>query len=105
MKKTVLILALCLSACATSKPLQLGSLRIGMTKLQVISVLNRRPDNTIGARSTAAGTVEVVQYTRHPLGAPEERYWLYFYNDALQQWGRPGDWEREADRIIEYRIK
>ena len=34
-----------------------------------------------------------------------ERYWLYFVNDELDQWGRPGDWEEKADDIIEVRYR
>ena len=29
----------------------------------------------------------------------------HFLDGKLQQWGRPGDWEREADRIYEIRIR
>lgn len=32
-------------------------------------------------------------------------YWLYFCDNKLVQWGRAGDWEREADRIYEMRFR
>lgn len=32
-----------------------------------------------------------------------ETYWLYFHNDRLVQWGKAGDWKKEADAIYEVR--
>jgi len=32
-------------------------------------------------------------------------YYLYFLDDKLVQWGRPADWQKEADQIMEIRIK
>jgi len=49
--------------------------------------------------------LKVIQYSKYdPMyGGLEERYWLYFWNDTLKQWGRPGDWLQEANKIYEVR--
>jgi hypothetical protein len=31
--------------------------------------------------------------------------WFYFYDDRLVQWGRPNDWPRQPDKILEIRTK
>jgi len=96
-----------LTCCGTYGAIRLYRLSLGMTKQKTISTLGRRPDNLIGAKNTPYGQVEVLQYSRYDpwVAQLQERYWLYFLNDTLRSWGRPGDWEREADKIYEYRIR
>lgn len=106
--KLKLFLMLFLVSCAGGKVIDLTRINIGMTQQQVISALGRKPDNVIGSKEYPAGIVKVLQFTRWKYGysdIPEERYWLYFLNDTLKQWGRPGDWERAADHVYELRIK
>ena len=81
------------------------NLDIGMSKRTVIQSLGRNPDNLIGAKQYEEGKMKVLQYSRrsHWDSSIIEQYWLYFLNDALMQWGRPGDWQREADRVYEVR--
>lgn len=108
MKRILTAIALFLFiSCAPYKQINLSAISIGMTKEQVVSALKKKPDNLIGAKKYATGNVEVLQYTRYNsiTGQLEERYWLYFLDNKLQQWGRPGDWEKEADKIYEYRIR
>lgn len=104
-----IILSLFIGSCATYAKLPMTNLYLGMTKSQVYNALGRDPDNVIGAKEFPSGTIEVVQYTRHTatnyVGEVAERYWLYFLNDSLRQWGRPGDWGREADKIYEIRYR
>jgi hypothetical protein len=85
--------------------INLFNLQIGMTKSEAMRAIGRSPDNLIGAKKYPDGTVEVIQYSRYDVwyGQLQERYWLYFFNDKLIQWGRPGDWEKEADRVYEIR--
>lgn len=33
-----------------------------------------------------------------------ETYWLYFHTNKLVQWGKAGDWKKEADVISEIRF-
>jgi hypothetical protein len=33
------------------------------------------------------------------------KYWMYFYDGKLVQWGEAGDWQREADQIYEMRFR
>ena len=33
-----------------------------------------------------------------------ESFWIYFYNNKLVQWGKAGDWKKEADHISEIRF-
>ncbi len=96
-----------LTGCKTYQNIPLINLEIGMSKSEVIQVLGREPDNLIGAKQYADGIVEVLQYSRYSIvdSSLAERYWLYFLNNKLNQWGRPGDWEKEADRIYEIRYR
>jgi hypothetical protein len=76
----------------------------------VTEALQRPPEQVIGAKQYKDGIVEVYAY-----GVPEysleyeklvrQYYWLYFLNDTLVQWGRPGDWEIKSDNIYELRFK
>jgi len=92
---------------------QLGmmDLDIGMEQAQVVKILGE-PHSVVGAKRFEDGTLEVWLYRRYynkygpeHLETPLEQYHLYFYNDKLEQWGRPGDWETEADRIYELRVR
>ncbi|MGB8191539.1 MAG: hypothetical protein WCF67_06450 [Chitinophagaceae bacterium] len=78
-----------------------------MSKQEVIKTIGKKPDNVIGAKEYDGGVVEVIQYSRYePMsGTVSERYWLYFWNNTLKQWGRPGDWHKEADKVYELRVK
>lgn len=108
MKKILcLVIATSLLSCASYRKINMSSINLGMTKQEVTMILNRNPDNVIGAKKYNSGTVEVVQYSRKDLSYDRivERYWLYFYNGKLEQWGRPGDWEKEADHVYEIRVR
>lgn len=96
-----------LTGCAAYKSINLFNLKIGMAKHEVVRAIGKNPDNLIGAKQYSDGTVEVLQYSRYDHWASQlqERYWLYFFNDKLIQWGRPGDWQKEADRIYEIRSR
>ncbi len=77
-----------------------------MTKQEVRHKLGE-PYNGIGSKRFQYGIVEVWEYRRYNIwtGWLEEQYWVYFLNDNLEQWGRPGDWSKEADRIYELKIR
>lgn len=109
MKKVISVLfILLITACNIYKKIDLAKLSLGMTKQQVSQALNKKPDNLIGAKQYPSGSLEVFQYTRNYDIIPTSRdecYWLYFWNDSLSQWGRPGDWQKEADKIYELRIR
>lgn len=85
-------------------------LSIGMTRKEVITAMGEHiPLKIIGAKTYPNGTVEVGEYSDRKLvfgrGIVEESYYLYFVNDSLVQWGRPSDWQREADRVYEVRMR
>jgi hypothetical protein len=67
------------------------------------------PVNVIGSKRFEKGVIEVWSYEKwHAsmgIDRMEEEYWLYFLNGKLEQWGRPGDWAKEADKIYEIRSK
>lgn len=87
--------------------LEMRKLNIGMSKQDVETALEMPPYNVIGAKKFAKGIVEIWEYRKHNWadGSLAEAYWLYFLNDRLEQWGRPGDWSKEADRIYEVRFR
>ena len=102
----VALLAIMITSCSTireavdsGKSVNLSSLKIGMTKAETQTALNKKPDNVIAAKKypETNALVEVVQYSRwgdanasiH--NAPMvpiiiESYWLYFVNDKLDKW-------------------
>lgn len=88
--------------------INLHLLNIGDEKQQVVSKIGN-PLNVIGSKKFEKGTVEVwvyeKWYARMGYDQKEEEYWLYFLNGKLEQWGRPGDWSKEADRIYEIRYR
>ena len=83
-------------------------LKIGDDKQQVLSKIGK-PHNVIGSKKFSQGLIEVWAYEKWYakmwFDEKEEEYWLYFLNEKLEQWGRPGDWEEEADRIYEIRYR
>ncbi|MBB1150271.1 hypothetical protein H4K35_09035 [Myroides sp. NP-2] len=114
MKRILLffILALTMASCASKKSMALHPerLSLGMTKKEVIIAMGEHiPMKVIGSKYYEKGTIEVGQYYDKKLiygqGIVEEIYYLYFYNNELIQWGRPQDWQKEADRIYEIRFR
>lgn len=109
MNRLFYMLSLCtvFTACNSYKNIKLYRISPGMTKGEVVTTLGKAPDNIIGSKNYPEGLLEVMQYSRKDAwyGQMQEMYWLYFLNGRLIQWGRPGDWEREADKIYEYRVK
>jgi hypothetical protein len=119
MKKTLVIIGFLITGCTflhqdfdkydkNYKEIPLSSIKVGDKKDQVSSSLGE-PDNVIGSKSFEHGTIEVWSYEKwHAnlgMDTLEQVYWLYFLDDILVQWGRPGDWQREADRIYELRVR
>lgn len=121
MRPVALFFALVLaSGCGIYTPLarhkdNLAYLEIGMTKLDVTSVLGK-PDEVRGATVNRRGlTVTVWHYELYPdytaaknfgvgfclLGIPwfvprradADDYYLYFVEGTLRQWGHGGDWQ------------
>ena len=93
------------------EPLPMENLSLGMSKIQVKEALGRPPSSVIGSRFEGDHLVEVWHYMQAYFnwygGADhiQYQYYLYFLDDKLVQWGRPGDWESEADRILEVRFR
>ena len=91
------------------REIPLHTISIGMTKDQVNERLGK-PYNVIGSKKYKEGTVEVWEYRKYEMSRTKsydpllEQYWIYFWDDILEQWGRPGDWSKEADRIWEIRV-
>ena len=115
----VLVVILCNSGCTLINrdfdkygknykkiPFQLISL--GDHKKNVKEKLGE-PVNVIGSKQFEEGFIEVWSYekwdARMGWDVLAQEYWLYFLDDDLAQWGRPGDWRKEADRIYEFRVR
>src|SRR3546814_513650 len=84
------------------------NLEIGMTKAEATHALQKKPDNIVGAKQYDDGVLEVVQFSSPAPVDSEvqmERYWLYFFNDQLVEWGQPLDWQLETERIYRMRKK
>jgi hypothetical protein len=95
---------------ALYRDIPLHTISVGMSKSEVHSALGK-PYNVIGSKKYKEGTVEVWDYRRYEMSTTKsydpilEQYWVYFWDNKLEQWGRPGDWDKEADRIWEIRVK
>jgi len=105
------IVIIILSSCATSAKV-LYRLSIGDNKATVVASIGE-PNAVRGSIKNNYGQIiDVWEYRLYMYeGAIEglspyyNLYWLYFVEGKLYQWGQAGDWEREADRIIEFRFK
>jgi len=90
------------------KKIPLQILSIGDNKKKVKEKLGE-PVNVIGSKQFEEGFIEVWAYekwdARMGWDVLAQEYWLYFLDDELAQWGRPGDWLKEADRISEFRVR
>jgi hypothetical protein len=102
MKTFLMLCCAFLIGCASSS--SLSDLDIGMNKHAV----KKEMGNPLvrGAITNKYGqVVEVWEYDLLDGVAPIRRstYWLWIVDGKLSQWGRAGDWKREADRIYEVR--
>lgn len=96
------------SSCATTKD-SLLDISLDMKKSQVREEMGN-PKVVRGSIKNKYGQiVEVWEYrlcdNKVSIGQGCEDYWLYFVDGTLAQWGKAGDWQREADKIYEFRIK
>lgn len=103
--KYIILMFLFTSCLSSSKPIHLSRIAIGMEKDQVAKGLYPRRLHPIGAKQYPSSVVEVFQVSRRTRDSwmDNEYYWLYFMNGHLSEWGRPGDWQRQADVIYEVR--
>jgi hypothetical protein len=92
------------------RPLNMSSISLGMTEEEVRKVLGS-PADVIGSRYYKGDhVIKVLQYieAKFTLDTHDvlmKNFYLYFLDGKLVQWGRPGDWEKEADKIYEIRIR
>lgn len=109
---TVVTMCLLAIACASAPArVDMSKISVGMMKAEVHSRLGD-PVNVVGAKQYPDGVMEVLQYgydtnqlfDGRP-GPPGQAYFLYFFNDKLLQWGRAGDWQKEADVVYEVRVR
>lgn len=108
MKKCLFLMISCcfMFGCANTIS-QLRVLSLGMTKENVVEKMGE-PKST-RASSRYSNGVEVWDYVLRRGGFPpkgRQRYWLFFQNNKLVQWGEENDWgkfERDPD-YIEKRI-
>jgi hypothetical protein len=99
---------------------RLSSLKIGMTLEDFRQIL---PEAYVAGQSgqmTAYELTDVTKYVTqadidyqnfwYGFGSPRARtaksiLWFYFSDDRLVRWGRPQDWPKEPDVIVEKRIR
>ncbi len=93
------------------RSLDMSSVSLGITESEVRGLLGP-PGDVIGSRLYDGGhVVKVLQYLEAEFSYDfsqdrlNKNYYLYFLDDKLVQWGRPGDWQREADHIYELRLR
>jgi hypothetical protein len=73
-----------ITSCVMLREVNTNALKIGMTKEEAQTALQRNPDKILAAKNfeDVKTIVEVVQYSQN--GA--YGYWLYFANNKLQKW-------------------
>ncbi|MBC8204392.1 MAG: hypothetical protein H8E87_02640 [FCB group bacterium] len=114
-KLLVLLLLLGVMGCYYEYPrtqyrkLDMSRLKLGMSEAKVKEILGE-PADVIGSKYYEGGhVIRVMEYMEAALGLyidyKKKDYYLYFLDDELIQWGRPGDWQREADYIYEVRFR
>lgn len=93
------------------RALDMSRVAVGQTENEVRGVLGP-PSDVIGSRLYEGGhVIRVLQYLEAALSWTgnadnlKKNYYLYFLDGKLVQWGRPGDWQREADQIYEVRMR
>ena len=90
-----------ISGCASTSTLR--NLSIGMSKNEVVEILGEPV--TTHASDRHYGGIEIWDYIFREHGNPlskRQRYWVYFKENEVIQWGKEGDWgdlEREPDYI------
>lgn len=107
---TRLFMIVILSIVFSCGSLPTQQLRIGMSKDFFYSNVNKGKYKLIGSKKYDNGSVvDVIHWFKVNFNGNNryvsEEYYLYFYNNSLEQWGRPQDWKREADRIYEVRMR
>ena len=89
----------------------MSKISLGMAEKKARKTLGE-PEDVIGSRYyEGEHVIKVLQYLEAEFSYTGDKdrlkkdYYLYFLDDKLVQWGRPGDWEKEADKIYEIRIR
>jgi len=89
----------------------MSKVTVGMSEEEVRNILGE-PADVIGSRFYEENhIIKVLQYLEAEFSywgthdRLKKNYYLYFLDNKLVQWGRPGDWQREADQIYELRIR
>jgi hypothetical protein len=121
-----LIAALSFVGCAThggmdaaSYQLKMRRVDLGMQKQEFRAVFPEA--NARGAKAYPQGAVEVLEvmqgsYHFAPTNRPDvvrdglsgteyEPIWFYFYNGKLVQYGKPNDWPKDPDKVVEVRVR
>ncbi len=89
---------------------------VGMSKNEVVEILGKDGYVRSSAINELNKVIEILQYEYKfqdydpfigPRRFPDEHdtYWFKFYDGKLVNWGKPGDWKKEADNISEIRFR
>ncbi|MGZ3758150.1 MAG: hypothetical protein ACXVAY_23150 [Mucilaginibacter sp.] len=112
---TLLFYVCFFTSCAAFRGMDTTKLELGMDKQTAYKALMVKPDNVIIVKQYPAGTLEVVGYTpvlvqastntipnndNHDYRQRPGGLWLYFFNNKLVQYGRPGNLEEESEHIV-----
>jgi hypothetical protein len=100
-----------LLGCGTTQQV-LSRISLDMTKEEVTDKIGE-PDAVRGSiRNKYGQVVDVWEYRLYQysgaipgMSSNYDMYWLYFVDNKLAQWGKAGDWQKDADRIYEMRLR
>lgn len=88
----IMLSIISLVGCSMLKGPDLTKIQVGMTKEKVIQHLGK-PDAVVAAKKYQDGILEIYEYGTPQLENPADstagfrQYWLYFFNNELQEWG------------------
>ena len=101
------------TSCAAFHAMDTNRLVLGMDKETAYKTLVIKPDNVVMVKQYPAGILEVVGYSADIVPAATTAnngghdshqrpggLWLYFFNNKLVQYGRPGNLEEESEHIV-----
>lgn len=85
---------------------KLDQISLGMSKKEVKAILpdaHTRGQTYVGDKIVEALELQHNYWSGVGGSLIKDFMWFYFYEDRLVKWGKPNDWPREADLIIEKR--
>jgi len=105
LSKIAVVCLLLFASCSAIRGWNTNNLALGMDKDTAYKSMGQKPASVVVAKQYPSGTLEVVEYSQSFYNAagtldPPQKAWLYFFNNKLVQYGKPGNLEEQEDHIL-----